>query len=122
MTLRDVDRVDSISKEDFQERYVKTSRPVVIKSLTSNWAAKQKWNYEYFKSLAGDQVVPVYDNSIPTANSAVNKPDGEMKFGEYLDRITAAPRSCEYFSSTSSITFHHWLMISLISTASAEDS
>jgi hypothetical protein len=97
MILRDVDRVDSISKEDFQQRYVKTSKPVVIKSLTSNWAAKQKWNYDYFKSLAGDEVVPVYDNSIPTANSAVNKPDGKMKFGEYLDRIAAGPTELRIF-------------------------
>lgn len=97
MILRDVDRVDSISKEDFRERYVKTSKPVVIKSLTRSWAAKQKWNYDFFKSLAGDKVVPVYDNSIPTADSAVNKPDGAMKFGEYLDRIAAGPTELRIF-------------------------
>jgi hypothetical protein len=97
MILRNVDRVDSISRKDFQERYVKHSKPVVIKSLTSNWAAKEKWNYDYFKSLAGDKIVPVYDNSIPTADSAVNKPDGEMKFGEYLDRIASGPTELRIF-------------------------
>lgn len=97
MILRNVDRVGSISREDFQERYVKHSKPVVIKSLTSNWPAKQKWNYEYFRSLAGDKVVPVYDNSIPAADSAVNKPDGEMKFGEYLDRIASGPTELRIF-------------------------
>lgn len=97
MILRNVDRVHSISREDFQERYVKQSKPVVIKSLTSNWAAKQKWNYEYFKSLAGDKIVPVYDNSIPTADSAVNKPDGQMKFGDYLDRIAGGPTALRIF-------------------------
>jgi len=97
MILKSVDVVDSISKKDFQENYVKQSKPVVIKSLTNNWAAKQKWNYDYFKSLAGDKIVPVYDNSIPTANSAVNKPDGEMKFSEYLDRIAAGPTELRIF-------------------------
>jgi len=97
MVLREVDRVDAISQKDFRERYVNYSRPVVIKSLTSNWPAKQKWNYDYFKSLAGDKVVPVYDNSIPTADSAVNKPDGEMKFSEYLDRIAAGPTALRIF-------------------------
>jgi len=97
MILKPVDVVDSISKKDFQENYVKHSKPVVIKSLTNNWAAKQKWNYDYFKSLAGDKIVPVYDNSIPTANSAVNKPDGEMKFSEYLDRIAAGPTELRIF-------------------------
>lgn len=97
MILRPVDVVDSISKKDFHENYVKHSKPVVIKSLTNNWAAKQKWNYEYFKSLAGDKIVPVYDNTIPTANSAVNKPDGEMKFSEYLDRIASGPTELRIF-------------------------
>ena len=97
MILRNVDRVDSISRKDFQERYVKHSKPVVIKNLTAGWAAKTKWNYDYFKSLAGDKIVPVYDNSIPTADSAVNKPDGELKFGEYLDRIAAGPTELRIF-------------------------
>jgi ribosomal protein L16 Arg81 hydroxylase len=97
MILKSVDVVDSISKRDFQENYVKHSKPVVIKSLTSNWAAKEKWNYDYFKSLAGDKIVPVYDNTIPTANSAVNKPDGEMKFSEYLDRIASGPTELRIF-------------------------
>jgi len=97
MILKPVDVVDSISKRDFQENYVKHSKPVVIKSLTNNWAAKRKWNYDYFKSLAGDKIVPVYDNKIPTANSAVNKPDGEMKFSEYLDRIASGPTELRIF-------------------------
>ncbi|HZY79308.1 MAG TPA: cupin-like domain-containing protein [Cyclobacteriaceae bacterium] len=97
MILRNVDRVDSISHEDFQERYVKPCKPLVIKSLTKNWAARTKWTYDYFKSLAGDKIVPVYDNSIPTADSAVNKPDGEMKFSEYLDRIASGPTELRIF-------------------------
>lgn len=97
MILRNVDRVDAISREDFQERYVKPRKPLVIKSLTKNWPARTKWTYDYFKSLAGDKVVPVYDNSIPTADSAVNKPDGHMKFGEYLDRIAGGPTDLRIF-------------------------
>lgn len=97
MQLQIVDRVDSITRTDFQRDYIRHSRPLVIRDIAKSWAARQKWTYEYFKSLAGDKVVPVYDNSIPSANSAVNKPDGEMKFGEYLDRIAGGPTELRIF-------------------------
>lgn len=97
MILKPVDRVDSISAEDFQEKYLKTLTPLVIRNLTQEWPAKTKWDYNYFKKMAGDKIVPVYDNSIPTPDTAVNKPDGMMKFGDYLDTIATKPTELRIF-------------------------
>lgn len=97
MILKPVERVQSITAHDFQENYLRPLKPLVIQNLIHDWPAKTKWTYDYFKSLAGDKVVPVYDNSIPTPDTAVNKPDGMMKFGDYLDTIASKPTELRIF-------------------------
>lgn len=97
MNLKDVDRVDTISPDDFRENYFKPRKPLIINNLTQNWPARHKWSPGYFKQLAGNITVPVYDNSIPTAASAVNAPDKTMTFGEYLDIITNGPSDLRIF-------------------------
>ena len=47
--------------------------------------------------MAGHKIVPVYDNSIPTPDTAVNKPDGMLKFGDYLDAIASRPTELRTF-------------------------
>lgn len=97
MRLAPVDKVDTISGEAFRENYFKTSKPLVIKTLTDQWPARTKWNYEFFKQQAGSKLVPVYNNNIPTQDSAVNRPDGYMEFGKYLDMIEAGPTDLRIF-------------------------
>ena len=60
-----VDVVETIRKADFVAKYYKPQRPVLIKNLTRDWPAYKKWNLTYIQSLAGDQVVPLYNN-VPT--------------------------------------------------------
>ena len=97
MKLIAVDKVDTIEKEVFKENYLKTHKPLVIKNLTQNWPARTKWSFEFFKNMAGDKRVPVYDNSLPTPDSAVNVPDDQMAFGEYLDLIATRPTELRIF-------------------------
>ena len=61
--LHPIDTVDTISPSDFAENYLKPRRPLVIKGLTNNWPAREKWTPEYLKEIVGNKVVPLYDNS-----------------------------------------------------------
>ena len=62
MRLTPIDRVESISPEDFRKNYLLPKKPVIITRLAENWEAYQKWNWDYFKSLVGNIEVDVYNN------------------------------------------------------------
>lgn len=48
-TLRPVDTVESITPADFRKNYLNTHKPLIIKGLTKDWSAREKWSTEYFK-------------------------------------------------------------------------
>lgn len=97
MRLQAVDVVNTISPEEFKERYYKQNRPVVIKELSKDWPALQKWNWEYFKSIVGSQKVGIYNNVKSDAYTPINKADEYTTFGEYVDMISKGPAAWRIF-------------------------
>ncbi len=97
MELIAVDRVRSIDPETFRHEYLIPRKPLIIEQLTEDWPARNKWNTDFFKQAGGHLSVPVYDNSLPKPQSAVNAPDYIMRFEEYLDRITSGPCDLRIF-------------------------
>ncbi len=95
--LKPVDTVDTISKEDFKKNYLDPKRPLVMKGLTKDWAARDKWTTEYLKSIAGDVEVPLFDNSKADPSKPINSAVTHMKFGEYLDLIKREPTELRIF-------------------------
>jgi hypothetical protein len=95
--LRPVDTVESISKEDFKKNYLDPKRPLVIKGLTKDWPAREKWTTDYLKSIAGDVEVPLYDNSKADPSKPINAAVAHMKFGDYLDLIKREPTELRIF-------------------------
>jgi len=92
-----VTRVKSISKEDFIKNYYKPQRPVLIEDLTKDWPAYKKWDLDYIQSLAGDQIVPLYNNE-PTKgrqNSVV--PAKKMKLYDYIQILKTQPTDLRMF-------------------------
>ncbi|MCJ7465188.1 MAG: cupin-like domain-containing protein [Maribacter sp.] len=92
-----IERVKDISKTEFIEKYHKPQIPVLLEGLTKNWPAYTKWNLEYIQQLAGDQLVPLYNNK-PTKgkqNSAV--PATEMRLYDYLELLKAGPTDLRIF-------------------------
>ena len=61
LDLQEIPRVQGISKEDFLREYFIPQKPVILEDLSQDWPARQKWDFDYFKQVAGDVVVPVYD-------------------------------------------------------------
>ena len=91
MNLQAVDTVDSISAEDFRDQYYIPMKPLVIKGLSKQWPAYEKWNWDYFKSIVGNVNVGVYNNVKSDAYTPINTADDYKTFGEYIDMIRSGP-------------------------------
>ncbi len=87
MRLLPVDVVSNITAEDFKQNYFNPQIPVVIKDLSKQWAAYNKWNWDYFKEVAGNKKVGIYNNIKSDAYTPINKADDYTTFGEYIDMI-----------------------------------
>ena len=95
--LRPIDTVETIGHADFTAGYLKPRRPLVIKGLTNNWPARQKWTPEYLKQVVGNKVVPLYDNSKADPSKPINSRVAEMPFDEYIDLIMREPTELRIF-------------------------
>lgn len=95
--LRSVDTVEFISREDFKKNYLDKRKPLIIKGLTKDWPAREKWSTDYFKQIAGDIEVKLVDNSKADPTKVINASIASMKFGEYLDLIKREPTQLRIF-------------------------
>lgn len=95
--LTEIDTVDSISPEDFREKYFLKQKPVIIKHLSRSWPAYEKWNPAYLKEKVGDRIVPLYDNSKVDPSKPINSAVAQMPFSEYMDLISREPTELRIF-------------------------
>jgi hypothetical protein len=97
MELIPIEAVENISPERFRNQYYKTRKPLVIRDLAKKWPAYHTWTFDYIKSFVGNVNVGVYNNVKSDPHMPVNKSDGEMKFGDYLDMISNGPAGLRIF-------------------------
>ena len=97
MQLQPVDRVESISGEDFRNNYYYPQKPVVITGLAKQWPAYQKWSWDYFKEIVGEKKVGLYNNIKSDAYTPINTADDYKTFGEYIDMIQKGPAGWRIF-------------------------
>lgn len=95
--LTEVERISEISARDFQKYYVKPQKPVVIEKITQDWPAFKKWDFEYMKQIAGDKIVPLYNNDPVDYTKKVNEPAAEMKMSDYIDILHSGPTELRIF-------------------------
>lgn len=96
-TYTEIERVATITKEDFLEKYYKPQIPVVIENAVEGWEAKDKWHFDYIKKVAGDKIVPLYDNEPVDYSKKVNEPVARMRMDEYLDILEKGPTDLRIF-------------------------
>ncbi len=95
--LNEIERVETISQEDFYTHYVKKQKPVVIEKLTKDWPAYSKWNLEYIKSIAGNKTVPLYDDRPVSYKDGFNEAHAKMKMSDYIDLLQSKPTNYRIF-------------------------
>ncbi|MGF1559903.1 MAG: cupin-like domain-containing protein [Flavobacteriaceae bacterium] len=97
MKLVEIPRVKSISKKDFLRQYLKPQLPVIIEEFDGNWPAHTKWNLDYMKQMAGDKIVPLYDDRPVHHDDGFNEPHAQMKMSEYIDLLKTEPTKYRIF-------------------------
>ncbi|MCC8410829.1 cupin-like domain-containing protein [Mucilaginibacter sp. UR6-1] len=95
--LTQIDKVDSITKQDFINNYLIPRKPLVIRNATQTWPALQKWTFDYLKEVVGDKTVPLYDSSKADPSAPINASAAEMKFADYIDLIQKQPTDLRIF-------------------------
>lgn len=97
LDLCEVDRVKTITKEDFIKKYFKPQKPVVIEEFIKDWPAYNKWSLEYMKEVAGDKIVPLYDDRPVDYKEGFNEPHARMKMNMYVDLLKKKPTKYRIF-------------------------
>ncbi len=97
MKLREIPRVDTISKEAFIDQYFRPQQPVVIERATVDWPAFGRWNLDYMRRVAGDKIVPLYDDRPVNHKDGFNEPHAKMRMADYIDLLQKEPTRYRIF-------------------------
>ena len=97
LELVEIPREKHISAEDFLKKYVRPQKPVVIERLIEDWPAYNKWSLDYIQNVAGDRVVPLFDNRPISSKYKVNEPHERMKMRDYIKLMKAGPTNYRIF-------------------------
>lgn len=97
LQLQDIPRVKTITKEDFLKHYFKPQKPVVIEQSIKDWPAYTKWNLDYMKQVAGDKIVPLYDDRPVDYKDGFNQPHKKMRMSDYIDLLQSKPTKYRIF-------------------------
>lgn len=97
MKLTQIPREKTISKEEFRRKYVQPQKPVVIEKLIEDWPAYKKWDLDYIEKVAGEKMVPLYDDRPISSEYKFNEPHTEMKMAEYIELLKTRPTSYRIF-------------------------
>ncbi|MBL0356371.1 MAG: cupin-like domain-containing protein [Chitinophagaceae bacterium] len=97
MQLQAIDRVESISPQQFKEKYYELKKPLIISGLAKQWPCYKKWDWDYFIDVVGQKEVSVYNNIKSDAYTPINTADAYMKFGEYLQQVKEGPLELRIF-------------------------
>jgi len=97
MELQSIDRVTNISKEAFLTKYFKPQKPVIIERFIENWPAYTKWDLDYMANVAGDKIVPLYDDRPVRHDEGFNQAHAEMKMKDYVALLKKEPTKYRIF-------------------------
>lgn len=97
LDLQDIPRVKTITKEEFIKHYFKPQKPVVIEQCIADWPAYNKWSLDYMKQVAGDKIVPLYDDRPVDYKDGFNEAHAKMKMSEYVDLLKSEPTKYRIF-------------------------
>jgi len=95
--LNEIPRVKNLSKKDFLREYFNPQKPVVVEAAVNDWKAIQKWNLDYIKEVAGEKIVPLYDDRPVHHEDGFNEPHAKMKLTDYVNLLQSEPTKLRIF-------------------------
>ena len=90
-------RLSLISKADFVAQYKDQQRPVIIEQVTASWPARQKWDLDYIKKMAGDAIVPLYDSVPSTGRKHQHAPETRVRLRDYIALLENGEKDLRLF-------------------------
>ncbi|KAA2220495.1 cupin-like domain-containing protein [Chryseobacterium sediminis] len=98
MRLKPVQKIKTINPETFINNHMKPRIPIIIEDfIDPESPAFKKWNYDYFKEIAGDHKVNIYGSELDSLDRVASDPIAQSTFSEYLDLIQSAPTEHRLF-------------------------
>ena len=97
MKLEEIYVLSEMSKEEFIQNYFKPQKPVIVKNYSKDWPAFNKWSLAYMKEIAGDKIVPLYDDRPVDPKAKFNSPHAKMKMSDYIDLLKKEPTKFRIF-------------------------
>jgi hypothetical protein len=87
ISFQPVDRVETISRREFQAKYLQPERPVVIETLADDWPARSKWTPEFFQEVHGHRQVKVYDSSFADPGATYMSSLRTISLRDYVEQV-----------------------------------
>ena len=86
-----IERRECPSPEEFEARYLRGCRPVILTDIGPAWPAMRGWQLERLKARFADQQVQVQAGRDSDPDFELNKVGlvSTMRFGDFIDRIQA---------------------------------
>lgn len=98
MRLKPVEKIKTNNTETFIKDHMKPRVPIIIEDfIHPESPAFKKWNYEYFKEIAGDHKVNIYGSELDSLDRVASDPIAQSTFSEYLNLIQSAPTEHRLF-------------------------
>jgi len=92
MNLLEVEKRENLSNDDFKKEYLKPLKPVILKDMSKDWKAKNKWSFDFFDKKYGNLLVPIFNpESYFKSGKQYMKSDFKIPFREYLELIQKKP-------------------------------
>jgi len=97
LKLTEITRVSALTKEQFLKDYYQPQKPVVMERAITGWPAYAKWDLDYMAKVAGEKIVPLYDDRPVQHKDGFNEPHAKMKMADYLALLKREPTNYRIF-------------------------
>jgi hypothetical protein len=94
---RPIERVDHLTAEELENRFLKPNRPVIVSNGMKDWPALRDWTPAYFKEHHGGVVGRASYNLPDTAVPSLHRwhdHSKPMTMGEFVDLMYSCDRPC----------------------------
>ncbi len=97
--FQSVPRRHKLSRGQFLNEYLSTSRPVIITGMMDDWPALQKWNLDFFAENFGDREVEIQFGRNSGENYEVEKHKYVKKFAmrDYVEMVRNAGKTNDFY-------------------------
>ncbi len=94
-----VEKRAQLSRDEFEQRFVRGCRPVVITGLARDWPAMSRWSPQYLKNHFGHLEVEVQAERQSDPQYEVNKLQHRrrVRLGDFVDQVLAAGPSNDHY-------------------------